>query len=131
MSNRIIIAIVILAGILLAVNLDRQEEVIAPQPQVVNNQPPHITPPITPPKPVVQTQGTITGVITLTPACGVQANPPLPNCDFRSYESAPVKLTRSDGLTYSTTTNTDGKYSIRLNSGTYTIKIGNGEIYPR
>lgn len=148
MSTRTIAAIVILLGILVAVNYDKKEATApVPQPVVCTQDakqcpdgsyvgrsgpqcqfaPCPITKTPTPtPTPVLT--GTVKGVVSLSPACGIQADPPIPGCDFRAYETKISFIGSSK--TYTAMSDSNGNYSITLPAGSYTVQAQGGNTYP-
>ncbi len=145
MSTRTIAAIVILIGILIAVNYDKRQAV-APVPQPVActeeaKQCPdgsyvgRIGPscqfapcPVTA-TPTISPTGTIKGLVGLSPACGVMMDPPDPNCSFRAYETS-ISFVGKNG-TFKTGSNANGAYSIKLPIGSYLVTAKGGEVLPR
>ncbi len=74
--------------------------------------------------------GTVKGVVDVSPVCGGPVrNPPDPNCVFRAYATT-ITFTNSSGRVFSTTSNSNGNYSINLASGTYTVQAHGGDVYP-
>lgn len=146
MSTRTIAAVVILIGILIAVNYDKKEAVApvpdggvvactmeakqCPDGSYVGRTGPQCQfadcPIVTPPNPV-QT-ATMKGVVATSPSCGVQADPPLPNCGPRPYQTTITFI--GAGKTYTAASDATGKYSITLPVGSYKVQAKGGEVYP-
>lgn len=154
MSTRTIIAIMILLGAYIAITYDRKEAAIStPQPVVCTQEAkqcpdgsyvgrtgpqcqfadcptdvpsPNPGPVVTPPVIVL---GTVKGRVTLSPGCGIQADPPIPGCDHRPYETT-ISFNSSVSKPYKATSNADGYYSIKLLPGTYSVQAQGGQLYP-
>lgn len=73
--------------------------------------------------------GTVKGRVTLSPGCGVQADPPIPGCDHRAYQTT-ISFNSPTSKPYTATSNTDGYYSIKLPAGSYKTQAQGGEVYP-
>lgn len=145
MSIRTIIAVLILIGILIAVNYDKRHAVApVPQPVACTEEamkcpdgsyvgrtgpscqfapcPVKVVPP-------VKSMGTIKGVVGLSPACGVIMDPPDPSCSFKAYETN-ISFVSTSG-TFKTSSNASGAYSIKLPVGSYQVTAKGGETLPR
>ena len=153
MSRRTIIAVLIMLGAFIALKIDHSK-LVAPVVNVTDNKvfctqeakqcpdgsyvgrtgsacefascPTNPAP--TPTNPPTITTGTIKGVITLSPVCGVQKDPPDPNCAFRAYQT--TIYFNGPGVTYKATSNSNGQYSIKLPAGNYKVHAQGGELYP-
>lgn len=152
MSTRTIAAVLILIGILIAINYDKKQAV-APVPgddTVVCTQEakqcpdgsyvgrtgpqcqfadcPKVTP--NPIPPVTKQKGIVKGRVTISPVCPVERNPPDPACAPRPYQTK-ISFVSVNNTTYSTTSDVDGNYSIFLDSGLYEVHTQGGiAIYP-
>jgi hypothetical protein len=71
----------------------------------------------------------VKGRITLSPGCGIQTDPPMPNCGSRLYQTI-ISFNSLTSKPYTTTSNEDGYYSIKLPSGEYKVQAQGGPIYP-
>jgi hypothetical protein len=144
MSTKTIIAVLILVGAFFALRYDHK--VIAPTPIVCTQEAkqcpdgsyvsrtgpqcqfaacPEIVP-----KPVPSVSyGYVTGVVGVSPVCGVQTVPPRPGCDFGPYQTT-ILFTNTKGVVTKAISNTTGKYSIKLLPGKYSVHAQGGEVYP-
>lgn len=90
---------------------------------------PTTTPPLPVPPPA-KTTG-INGYVHMGPTCPVQRMPPDPNCDDRPYANVEVAAVNSVGKQYTGQTNSLGKFSLSVPSGTYTVKTISANPFPR
>lgn len=146
MSTRTIAAVVILIGILIAVNYDKKQAVApipnppgvvctddameCPDGSYVGRTGPNcefVQCPVAKPKPVIT--ATIKGLITTSPGCGgPQTLPPNGGCGPRPYQTT-ITFGGSSKI-YTATSNASGQYSITLPPGSYKIKADGGQIFP-
>ncbi len=144
MSTKTIIAVLILIGAFFALRYDHK--VIAPTPVVCTQEAKQCPDgsyvsrsgpqcqfaacPEVVPKPVpVVSYGYISGVVGVSPVCGIQTDPPRPGCDFGPYQTT-LFFTNTKGVVIKTTSDVAGKYSIRLPIGTYKVHAQGGDLYP-
>jgi hypothetical protein len=64
-------------------------------------------------------KGGITGIITVNPVCSIVTVDP--TCTTKLYEGRLVIRRQSDGRIFRTTTGADGRYTLNLDPGVYTI----------
>ncbi len=82
------------------------------------------------PPPVVQ--GVVMGIVTLSPTCPVERNPPDPNCAPKPYQTTVTILGVTSGKTIATTqTKTDGTFMVTIPFGDYIARATGAAVYPR
>lgn len=82
-------------------------------------------------KTTVGNTGVITGLVTLSPICPVERMPPEPQCAPKPYQTKiEVFSSGSSKLVKSTQTGSDGRFTLALPFGDYTIQAGTGTIHP-
>lgn len=147
MSTRTVIAVLILIGAIVAIRYDNKSVIapITPEP-VVCTQDARQCPdgsyvsrtgpqcqfaecPKTAPSPISITTGTVNGVITTSPSCGIQTDPPLPNCGPRPYQTV-VSFFSQTSKPYKVSSDINGRYSIKLPAGTYKVQAEGGPTFP-
>ena len=144
MSTRTIIALLILIGAFVAVRYDKNK-VLAPTPVACTQEAKQCPDgsyvsrsgpqcefaecPKAVPVPSTTSTGTVSGVVSLSPACGGPVRmPPDPNCLFKGYQTT-ITFSGSNNI-YSANSNTYGEYSINIPVGTYKIKAQGGQTLP-
>jgi hypothetical protein len=74
-------------------------------------------------------RGTVSGRVTLSPTCPVEQIPPDPNCAPRGYSTTIVVRRNGQAIT-TTSSDSNGEFSLTLSPGTYTIEPRGGQTYP-
>lgn len=82
--------------------------------------------------PVTSTRGTLAGTVTMGPSCPVQRFPPDPSCEDKPYV-ATVQVKTADGKKQVAefTSGKDGKFTVSLAPGKYTLVPIGGAVYPQ
>lgn len=76
--------------------------------------------------------GILHGRVTLSPTCPVMRNPPEPGCEPKGYATDVTAFFPNGKPTgVSTKTTGSGIFVLDLNPGTYIIRAGGGQVYPR
>ncbi|MEK7228069.1 MAG: carboxypeptidase-like regulatory domain-containing protein [Patescibacteria group bacterium] len=147
MSTRTIIALLILAGAIVAIRYDKKSATTPITPiQIACTQEAKQCPdgsyvgrtgpqcqfaecPKSTPVPLLGT-GIVNGVITTSPSCGGPVRmPPDPNCGPKPYQTT-ISFFSSTSKPYKTSSDSNGKYSIKLPAGTYKVQAEGGQTLP-
>ncbi len=77
-------------------------------------------------------QGTLSGSVTLGPTCPVERIPPDPNCAPKPFSTS-ISILNSENTKILKTINSDtnGAFSVNLDSGTYILQAKGGAVLPR
>lgn len=78
------------------------------------------------------TQGTVQGTVTLSPICPVERIPPDPNCAPKFYStSIDIMKAGSAKILKTIQSDSNGAFSVDLDSGAYILQAGGGAVLPR
>jgi hypothetical protein len=74
----------------------------------------------------------ITGMVTLSPTCPVERNPPDPNCAPKPYSTS-ISITKSGSTKIVKTIQSDAKgaFNADLDPGAYILQAQSGSVFPR
>ena len=76
--------------------------------------------------------GSVTGQVTLSPACPVERNPPDPKCAPKAFVTTVTAfLNRTGDVVGEFETNSNGEYFLDLPIGNYVIRAKGGQVLPR